>query len=76
MAQPRRIFERLGWNRIFGTWTQEGADLTLGPLGSTMMYCEGVDTWLVNAVGAKLEGGFLRITDATGAEIGTLTRGD
>lgn len=43
---------------------------------STMMYCEGVDTWLVTATEAKLSSDELVFSNEEGTEIGTLTRHD
>jgi len=63
-----------GCNTLFGDYTVEGDTVTFGVIGSTMMFCEGVDTWLTSASTAKLDGDTLVISDESGAEIGTLTR--
>lgn len=64
-----------GCNRLMGAWTQADATtIDFGEVASTMMACEGVDTWLVELSTAKLDGDVLRILDSSGAEIGTLAR--
>jgi len=63
-----------GCNRVGGQWSADGSTIDLGNMVSTMMYCEGVDTWLVNAGSAELSGDTLTFSDRDGAEIGTLTR--
>jgi len=63
-----------GCNRLTGSWTQDGATVDFGEVASTMMFCEGVDTWLVDLDTATVDGSTLRILDAEGTEIGTLDR--
>ncbi len=63
-----------GCNRLFGTWTVDGERVDLGAMGSTMMYCEGVDDWLNRAVAVTVRGDALVVSDEGGAEIGTLDR--
>lgn len=63
-----------GCNRLMGSWTADGTTVTFSPLASTMMFCEGVDTWLLGAASAELTGDTLVVRDAAGAEIGTLER--
>lgn len=41
---------------------------------STMMFCEGVDTWLSQAHTGTVEGDTLTILNEQGDEIGTLER--
>jgi len=43
-------------------------------MGSTMMYCEGVDTWLTQGTTAVVQGDALVVSDEDGKEIGTLDR--
>jgi len=64
-----------GCNNLMGSWSA-GADdaVVLSGLASTMMYCEGVDTWLSKAVGLTLNGDSAVVVDDTGAQIGTLTK--
>lgn len=63
-----------GCNRLFGSWEQDGADVSFGMAGSTMMACEGVDTWLERLHSGLVDGDVLHISDEAGTEIGTLTR--
>lgn len=63
-----------GCNRLMGPWTQDGNKVEFGAIASTMMACEGVDTWLNQASEATIEGSTLRIVDSSGAEIGALDR--
>ena len=63
-----------GCNRLTGTWKVAGDEITFGPLASTRMACEGVDTWLSNAVSAKISGSTMTVTGSGGAEIGSLER--
>lgn len=64
-----------GCNRLFGSWEQDGAAISFGEVGTTLMACDGVDTWLSAADSAEVDGSTLRILDADGTEIGTLDRG-
>ncbi|HWL01581.1 MAG TPA: META domain-containing protein [Microbacteriaceae bacterium] len=64
-----------GCNRLTGSWTQDGATVDFGQVASTMMFCEGVDTWLIDLSTGTVEGSTLHILDADGVEIGTLSRG-
>ncbi|MBL5974171.1 MAG: META domain-containing protein [Candidatus Leucobacter sulfamidivorax] len=63
-----------GCNRLFGAWTVDGDAIDLGAMGSTMMYCEGVDTWLTQGTTAVVQGDALVVSDEDGKEIGTLDR--
>lgn len=66
-----------GCNRLMGSWEKgEGSDLSFGEVASTMMFCEGVDTWLATLSTATVEGDTLHIFDESGAEIGTLARAE
>lgn len=64
-----------GCNRLVGTWSQDGTTVAFGEVASTMMFCEGVDTWLVDLDSATVDGSTLHLLDASGTEIGTLARG-
>src|SRR5690554_6190360 len=35
-----------GCNQVSGDWSADGDAVEFGPMISTMMFCEGVDTWL------------------------------
>ncbi|SDZ08637.1 META domain-containing protein [Herbiconiux ginsengi] len=64
-----------GCNNLMGSWSAgAGGSIVLSGLASTMMYCEGVDTWLSKAVGLTLDGRTAVVVDDTGTSIGTLTR--
>ena len=64
-----------GCNRLIGSWTEADKTLTFGGFASSRMACEGVDTWLSNAVTAKIVDGKLVVFGQGGAEIGTLSAG-
>ncbi|VXB16001.1 META domain-containing protein [Citricoccus sp. K5] len=67
-----------GCNRLMGEWTLTAQRADFGRLVSTMMFCEGVDTWLNGAVSARLlhdaSGDRLEVLDAAGRVIGVLPR--
>ena len=63
-----------GCNSISGSYALDGAALTFGPLATTRMACEGVDTWLSGLATAVVSGDTLTVSDAPGAEIGALER--
>lgn len=63
-----------GCNRVGGAYTVSGTTVDLGMMRSTLMFCEGVDTWLSEARTATLEGDALAFLDEDGQQIGTLAR--
>ncbi|MBC7443379.1 MAG: META domain-containing protein [Ramlibacter sp.] len=63
-----------GCNRLIGTWSLKGDTVEFGTFASTLMACEGVDTWLSQARSATVAGSTMTVQDAQGAEIGTLLR--
>lgn len=63
-----------GCNRLMGGWSLEGDVVSLRRMASTMMFCEGVDTWLSRAHSARHLGDRLQVLDASGAPIGELSR--
>ncbi len=63
-----------GCNTIGGEYTVTDGTVEFGMMRATMMFCEGVDTWLSQAHTATLEGDTLTVLDEQGAEIGTLER--
>ncbi|SNU00395.1 META domain-containing protein [Ruaniaceae bacterium KH17] len=64
-----------GCNQLMGSWEKtDGDGVDFGEVASTMMFCEGVDTWLVGLSTGSVEGDTLHIFDASGTEIGTLAR--
>ena len=80
-GQPQLRFEEDGnvtgtdgCNRLAGNWTLENEVVTFQQMISTMMYCEGVNTWLSAAASAHMHGKALHVYDRAGLEIGTLVR--
>lgn len=69
-----RVHGTDGCNRLMGDWAEEGATVTFDKLASTMMFCDGVDTWLSRAATAVRDGDTLTVIDDTGEEIGKLAR--
>ncbi|MDN5559875.1 MAG: META domain-containing protein [Ruaniaceae bacterium] len=63
-----------GCNRLMGAWTQDGSAVDFGQVATTMMLCEGVDTWLSALVTGEVDGDTLTILDIDGNEIGTLAK--
>lgn len=64
-----------GCNNVMGQWSTEGDTIDLGDMASTMMYCEGVDTWLSKSQTAKMGSKTaLDLYDENGTHIGTLVR--
>lgn len=64
-----------GCNRLVGSWEEADGTISFGDgVASTMMFCEGVDTWLSGVHTATVDGDTLRILGADGAEIGTLAK--
>ncbi|MCS5734652.1 META domain-containing protein [Herbiconiux daphne] len=64
-----------GCNSLAGTWS-EGDDGTvvLSSMISTLIGCEGAEPWLTRAGSLTIEGDTATVLDASGTEIGTLTR--
>lgn len=65
-----------GCNRLMGSYTVQGDKITFEGVASTLMYCEGVDTWLSALASATVTGNDMTVFDRAGAEIGTLERAD
>lgn len=63
-----------GCNRMMGTYTADGSEITFGPLATTMMYCDGVDTWLSTGHTANVDGDVMTVFNESGESIGTLNR--
>lgn len=63
-----------GCNNLIGNWTQKDDVVDFGEVASTMMFCEGVDTWLVSLKTGTVDGNTITILDADGATIGTLEK--
>lgn len=65
-----------GCNRLRGSWSADGETITFNQVASTRMACEGVDTWLSGLATATISGAEMTVLDASGTEIGTLTRSE
>ena len=65
-----------GCNGVFGSYTVSGDTVSLDDMGSTLMFCEGVDTWLSEAASARVDGDTLIVRDQAETEIGTLERAE
>lgn len=66
-----------GCNRLVGGWSLADETVSLENLAGTLMACEGVDTWLREAVSAVLlDDDELSVRNGDGDEIGTLERDD
>lgn len=65
-----------GCNRLNGGWEQDGDVITFGEVATTMMACPDIDTWLMDLDTARIDGDTLLVSDATGEEIGLLSRAD
>ena len=63
-----------GCNRLMGKWTLEDGVIHFHQMVSTMMYCEGVDTWLSGAASASRREVTLQVFDRAGMQIGVLPR--
>lgn len=80
-GQPQLVLEedgRLhgtdGCNRLMGSWQEDDRQIVFGEVATTMMYCEGVDTWLSGLSTATIDRSTMHIADRAGNEIGTLER--
>jgi len=65
-----------GCNRLTGRWRLDGGVVRFTQMASTMMYCEGVDTWLSQAAFAEVPGKTMYVFNREGNAIGTLARSD
>ncbi|WP_312180257.1 META domain-containing protein [Arthrobacter sp.] len=74
LASDGRLSGTDGCNRLMGSWTLEDGTVVFSEMGMTMMACPDVDQWLGTAATAVAEADTLRLYDAAGNEIGTLTR--
>ena len=63
-----------GCNTLFGEWsTEEGEVTVFSGVGTTLMACEGVDTWLSGLARATVRAGVMTVQSADGTTIGQLT---
>lgn len=74
IAEDGNVTGTDGCNRLAGKWTLENEVVIFQQMISTMMYCEGVDTWLSAAASARVDNKTLHVYDRAGLEIGTLVR--
>ena len=63
-----------GCNRLTGSWKQSGATVTFGHLASTLIACQGVDTWLSQAGSATISGSTMTVLNESKKHIGSLTQ--
>lgn len=63
-----------GCNQLNGSWTDDAGKVTFGMMASTLMACDGVDTWLSGLNAATVSGSTMTVLDVNGAEIGTLDK--
>jgi heat shock protein HslJ len=63
-----------GCNRLSGQGQIDGDEITFGSIASTMMACQGVDTWLSKAATGNVKGDTMTVLDDGGKTIGTLPR--
>ncbi|WP_258067932.1 META domain-containing protein [Pseudoclavibacter sp. RFBB5] len=75
LADDGKVTGNDGCNRLMGEWTETDGTVEFGALASTMMFCEGVDTWLLGASTAEVDGDSLVVFNEAGDQIGTLPRG-
>jgi heat shock protein HslJ len=61
-----------GCNQLSGTWQVEGTEVDFSELAATMMACEDVDTWLVGAQAATIDGDEMTVLGKDDKTIGTL----
>lgn len=80
-GKPSLVFEEDGTlhgsdgcNNLMGQYEESGSEATFDGLASTLMFCEGVDTWLVGGTSASVTDGMLTVFNEAGDEIGTLSR--
>ncbi|WP_449280799.1 META domain-containing protein [Leucobacter sp.] len=63
-----------GCNRLTGTATFDGDTIDFGVAASTLMACEGVDTWLQGLGTGAVVDDALQISDENGDVIGSLPK--
>jgi heat shock protein HslJ len=63
-----------GCNQLTGGWEVDGTEVDFGDLGATMMACEDVDTWLVGAESATVDGDEMTVLGDDDKVLGTLER--
>ena len=63
-----------GCNQLVGEYEAKQDEVIFGEVASTMMFCEGVNTWLSGLATATVADNTMTIFDKNGDEIGTLKR--
>ncbi len=63
-----------GCNRLSGAWSEQDQVISFESVTSTMMACEGVDTWLSELSSARISDDTMTVYAEANAEIGTLQR--
>ncbi|GAA1765294.1 META domain-containing protein [Agromyces humatus] len=61
-----------GCNRLAGNWTLTEGTITTDSLATTLMACDGVDTWLSGFATAVIDGDRLIVSGIDGEQIGEL----
>lgn len=74
LAEDGSVTGTDGCNRLMGSYTAEGNEITFEAVASTMMFCQTVDTWLGQLSTATVDGNTMTVFDANDSEIGTLKR--
>lgn len=74
LSDDGRIAGSDGCNRMMGDWEIDDGVITFGPIATTMMYCEGVDTSLNRMRTAERDGDTMKFFDDAGAVIMELDR--
>ena len=65
-----------GCNQLVGSWALADGQLKFLDVATTLMACEGVDTWLSGASFAFLQGGTMTIYAEDGTQLGQLERAE
>lgn len=74
LSQDGNVSGTDGCNRLMGSYSVNGDEITFQNVASTLMFCEGVDTWLSRLSTATVNADTMTVFDLDGAEIGTLPR--
>ncbi|MBC7723378.1 MAG: META domain-containing protein [Burkholderiaceae bacterium] len=63
-----------GCNTMIGAWSVDDEVVQFTDLATTTTACDGVDAWLGQVATATVDGPSLTLLNASGTQIGTLTR--
>lgn len=61
-----------GCNTLNGGWELNGTTIDFENVATTLMACQGVDTWLSELNTATIDGATMTVFNESGSEIGTL----